>query len=298
MKNKKDYPFLASFVAAAAAIIIFLPLRVYQYFKILEPETGFYAKKDFSVYLMYAVMAFIVVFSIVISLVNRKKLKAMPTGLSPVGGAVIYGIAAIGMIADAAVCVSDFLEIYSSYEYNFDNTLMQYISQKGGNILAAQAVFAIVSAVYFFTLAGGSAAKKNIAPSVKIIALAAPLWAVMRLLARFKRTISFINVSDLLIELFAIVFVMLFLYVFAQNVSKVDKGENYWKLFAYGIPAAVFSLACFVPRAVLLIIGRGDLLPNGYGIQICDFTLAIMILSVLMSQAHTNAKGNKKNPVA
>ena len=91
---------------------------------------------------------------------------------------------------------------------------------------------------------------------------------------------------------------MLFLYVFAQNVSKVDKGENYWKLFTYGIPAAVFSLACFVPRAVLLIIGRGDLLPNGYGIQICDFALAIMILSVLMSQAHTNAKGNKKNPVA
>lgn len=296
MKNKKDYPFLASFVAAAVAMVIFLPLRVYQYFKILEPETGFYAQKDFSVYLMYAVMAFIIVFSVATAIINRKKLKAMPTVLSPVSGAVIYGITAVGLIVDAAACISEFIEAYSSYEYNFDKTLMQHISQKGGNIVAAQAIFAIISAVYFFTLAGGSAAKKSVAPSVKFIALAAPLWSVMRLLARFKRTISFINVSDLLIELFAIVFVMLFLYAFAQNVSKVDEGETYWKLFAYGIPAAVFSFACFIPRAVLLIIGRGDLIPSGYDIQICDFTTAIMILSVLMSQVHTNSNGDKKNP--
>lgn len=293
MKNKKEYPFLPTFIAAAVSVVVFLPLRVYQYFKIIDPETGFYNVKDFSVYLMYILMAFIVIFNIVTAFINRKKLKFREVSLTPITGAVVYAIAAIGLVVDASLRVTEFLDIYNSYVFNYSQTLLSYISKQGGAILAGETIFAIIAAVYFFALAGGSVSKKQVAPSLKLLALAAPLWAVMRLLFRFKRTISFVNASDLFIELVAIVFMMIFLLAFAQTTSKIDKGESYWKMFAYGIPAAVFSLACFMPRAVLLIIGRGDLICADYSAEICDFTLPIMIFATLMSRVHAGNENKR-----
>ncbi|MBQ8782929.1 MAG: hypothetical protein IJZ57_04070 [Clostridia bacterium] len=292
MKAKKDFPFLTLFIAAAASIVIFLPLRVYQYFEVLEPETGFYQLKDFSVYFMYAVMLFVSVFSIVTSLVNKKSLKNIDR-FSVKGGAAVYAIAALGFVADACSHALKFIEVYNSYIYNFQQTVFEHLSKEGGGIFLAQALFAIVSALYFFALAAGTAAKKDVSSSLKFIALAPSLWAAMRLLHRFKSTISFTNVSDLLLELFAVVFAMMFFYAFAQTMSKVDKGESYWKIFAYGIPAGVFGIACFVPRAVLSVIGQGDLIPDGYAPEICDFTVAVMILAVLISKVSISAPNKK-----
>ncbi len=294
MKAKKDFPFLTLFIIAAASIAVFLPLRVYQYFKVLEPETGFYREHDFSVYVMYAVMFIVTVFSITVSFLNKKALKETG-GLSVKGGAVIYIIAALGFVIDACSNTLDFIDVYNSYVYNFQLSIMSYLSKEGGIIFLAQSLLAIVSALYFFALAAGSVAKKDVASSLKMIAIAPSLWAGMRLLFRFKSTISFTNVSDLLIELFAIVFMMMFFFAFAQSVSKVDKGENYWKIFAYGIPTAVFSVACFVPRVVLSVVGHADLIAEGYAPEFCDFTVAVMILAVLISKVYVTAVNKKSN---
>lgn len=292
MKAKKDFPFLPLFIVAAAAIVIFLPLRIYQYFEILEPETGFYQVKDFSVYVMYALMLITVGFSVAASLLNKKSLRNTDA-LSPKGGAVVFGIAALGFVADACTNAFAFIEIYESYVYNFSKSMLTHLSEEGGIIFIAQALFAIVSALYFFALAAGSFAKKDVSASLRFIAVAPSLWAAMRLLYRFKSTISFTNVSDLLLELFAVVFVMMFFFAFAQTMSGVDKGESYWKIFAYGIPAAVFSVACFVPRAVLTVIGQAALIPQGYSVEICDITVAFMILAVIISKVSVSA-ANKK----
>ena len=64
-------------------------------------------------------------------------------------------------------------------------------------------------------------------------------------------------------------------------------------MFGDGIPAAVFCLACFIPRAVLIIIGRSDLLCESYAADICDFTNAVLIVSTLISRAIVSP-GNKK----
>lgn len=292
MKTKKDFPFLTLFIVAAASIAIFLPLRVYQYFEILEPETGFYQVKDFSVYLMYAVMLFIIVFSIVLSFINKKALKNT-SSVSAKTGAAVYIIAALGFIIDAAQKAMMFVDIYNSYIYNFQQSISEHLSNQGGIIFILEALFAVISALYFFALAVGGITGKDMAESLKIIALAPSLWAAMRLLYRFKSTISFTNVSDLLLELFAIVFMMMFFFAFAQFMSRVDKGESFWKFFAYGIPAAVFGIACFVPRAVLSVVGHSDLIAEGYSPEICDFTTAIMILTILISKVSVSISNKK-----
>ena len=293
MKNNKGYPFFTVFAVSAAATVLLLPLRIYQYFKVLEPDTGFYDHKDFSVYLMYFLIAFVVVFGIATAFVSRKKFKRVDITLTPVGGAVVYSAAAIGFVIDAVNCVMNFLDVYNSYSSFSGTSMWSYVSKNGGSINMLQGVLAIVTAVYFFALAVGSVLKKDVAPSLKSIALCAPLWAVARLLLRFQTKISFTNVSDLFLELLATVFLMLFLLAFVQTQSRVDKGESYWKMFGYGIPAAVFCFACFIPRAVLIIIGRSDSLCESYAADICDFTNAVLIVSTLISRAIVSP-GNKK----
>lgn len=293
MKNNKGYPFFTVFAVSAAATVLLLPLRIYQYFKVLEPDTGFYDHKDFSVYLMYFLVVFIVVFGIATAFVSRKKFKRVDISLTPVGGAVVYSAAAIGFVIDAVNCVMNFLNVYNSYSSFSGVSMWSYVSKNGGSINMLQGVLAIVTAVYFFALAVGSVLKKDVAPSLKSIALCAPLWAVARLLLRFQTKISFTNVSDLFLELLATVFLMLFLLAFAQTQSRVDKGESYWKMFGYGIPAAVFCLACFIPRAVLIIIGRSDLLCENYAADICDFTNAVLIISTLISRANVSPDNKK-----
>lgn len=286
MKTKASYPFIPSFIAAAAAIIILMPLRIYQYFKVLEPETGFYANIDFSVYLMYAVIALTVVFCIAVAYINRKKIINKNVSLSPVTGAIVYSLGAVGFICDTVSCFSNFINISKEYVYDPNITKWQYISQQGGVIILAEAVFALISAVYFFFMASSYFAKKNNGPSLKTIALALPLWGVARLLIRFKTQISFINVSDLFLELIAITFTMLYLLYFAQTVSEVDNGETYFKMYAYGIPAVVFSLTCFVPRLLLYVIGRDDLVCTNYGVEMCNLLIPIMIIATLVSRTY------------
>lgn len=292
MKAKKDFPFLSLFIGAAASIAALLPLRVYQYFEVLESDTGFYSDKDLSVYIMYAIILFVVIYNIFISLANKKYLRNSDR-ISDKSSAVVYVITAAGFVFDACSNALKFVDVYESYVYNFQLTVMGHLSKEGGMIFAAQAILAIVSSVYFFVLAAGYVAKKDLSSSLKIIALAPSLWAAMRLLFRFKSTISFTNVSDLLIELLAIVFIMMFFFAFAQTMSKVDKGESYWKVFAYGIPAAVFSVTCFVPRAVLTVVGHKDLIAEGFSPEVCDFTIAIMIISFLISKINVNAAKKK-----
>ncbi len=294
MKTKKDFPFLTLFIATAVSVVAFLPLRIYQYFEVLEADTGFYEVKNFSVYLLYILMAFVVIFSFVMSWINKNNLKnhdSAPTKAF----AVIYAVAAIGFVADAATNAISFIDVYNSYVYNFQLSMFKHLSQSGALIFGFEALFAIASAVYFFVIAAGSATKKDVAVNLKTIALAPSLWAAMRLLLRFKSTISFTNVSDLLLELFAIVFMMLFFFSFAMTNSRLDKGESFWKTFAYGIPAAVFAIVCFVPRAVLLIIGQENLIADGYTAEICDLTVAIMIFAFLISKARVTASNKRGN---
>lgn len=293
MKNKTNFPFVPMFIALAASVAVLLPIRIYQYFKILESDTGFYSTKDFSVYLLYAVMAFITLFSIISAFMNRKNLKLKKISFSPVSGAVLFALTAIGLVLDAVSCFTEYLSIGSNYINNFEQTRFQYISANGGIIVLAEAIFGICAAVYFFALAGGYVSKKNVAPRLRSIALSLPLWSAAKLLMRFKTKISFINVSDLFIELFAIAFIMLFFLYFAQTMSEVDKGETYFKMYAYGIPAAAFSLTCFIPRFLLVIIGRDDLLCSDYGVEICYLLIPVMIISTLVARSYESKKSAK-----
>jgi len=283
----------------SVAIILVLPLRVYQYLKIIEPGTGFYRIMDFSVPLMYALLA---VFCGVMFFLAFAKKNAIVYKNSarkkPVLGVISFFVA-VTLVYDGALKWVSFTALY----YGISETASYGAIMNGstGGLMKSgllptlfEAIFAALAALYFTIMGINYITAKTDGSKYKILALAPLAWCICRTLNRFMRTISFIKVSDLFYELFMLVFLMLFFMTFAQLLSRVNHTGTDWKLFGFGLPAALFCLLCFVPRIAMVIMGRGASLADLSPPEYCDFTVAVFILAFLLSKVRIL---NKKEQV-
>ncbi len=284
MKGKSDIIYKFPLFCSLFALIAAVPLRVYQYFKILEPETGFYNKIDFSVYVIYILLGIAMVIGIAIPLINRKRIITVSQPKKSSVFLVVSIILAVTLIIDSATQLVGYFDLYEQ-AVSSSAQVTQYVKDQGGNILLIQSVFGAIAAIYFFVTGLAVGIGNSDGTKFKVLAFAPVLWCIFKLLYRFKRTISFVNVSDLLLELFAIVFLMLFFLAFSQVVSAIDASDVYWKLYAYGVPTVTFSLMCFLPRFIVMAVGHSDLLCTHHGISYSDLGVAIYIIYALLSRA-------------
>lgn len=283
MKNKTDIIYKLPLFVSLLALLTAVPLRVYQYFKVLEPETGFYSSNDISVYVMYILLGAAMLLSVLIPLINKKKLITVTSvKKSPVFLAFSL-ILAVTIIIDSAGQLMGYFDLYDAASAA-GGTVTEYVKNQGGTFLLLQAVSGAVAAVYFFVSGLSVSLGNSDGSRLKILGLTPVLWYIFKLLYRFKRTISFTNVSDLMLELFAIVFLMMFFFALAQTVAKIDAQTVFWKIFAYGVPAAMFALMCFLPRFIVMIIGKSELLNTHYGVSYSDLGVAAYIIYNLLSR--------------
>lgn len=284
MKSKSDVIYKLPLLVSLCALLVAVPLRVYQYFKILEPETGFYSTIDFSVYIIYALLGIAVITAIVIPLINRKKMITVASVKKSPVFLVLSLILAVTIIIDSAGQLMSYFDLYDAAASS-GSTIAEYVKKQGGTLLLLQAVSGAIAAVYFFVSGLSVSLGNSDGSKLKLLGLTPVLWCIFRLLYKFKRTISFINVSDLLLELFEIVFLMLFFFALAQTVARIDVETVFWKIFAYGIPAAMFALMCFLPRFILMVTGKSELLNDHYGVSYSDLGAAAYIIYNLLSRA-------------
>lgn len=284
MKSKSDVIYKLPLLVSLCALLVAVPLRVYQYFKVLEPETGFYSTIDFSVYIIYALLGIAVITAIVIPLINRKKMITVASVKKSPVFLVLSLILAVTIIIDSAGQLMSYFDLYDAAASS-GSTIAEYVKKQGGTLLLLQAVSGAIAAVYFFVSGLSVSLGNSDGSKLKLLGLTPVLWCIFRLLYKFKRTISFINVSDLLLELFEIVFLMLFFFALAQAVARIDVKTVFWKIFAYGIPAAMFALMCFLPRFILMVTGKSELLNDHYGVSYSDLGAAAYIIYNLLSRA-------------
>lgn len=89
-----------------------------------------------------------------------------------------------------------------------------------------ESIFGIIACVYFIVFALSYFNDKADFTSYKVLALAPLFWAMCKMITRFMTKISFINVSELMLEMLELALVMLFFMSFAKISSDVaDKGE-------------------------------------------------------------------------
>ncbi len=268
--------FGAGIVAFALAAVIALPMRTLQFFTILEKDTGFFVETDWSVYLLYAVIAAAFLVFYIFGFIRRKKLAYSVEAVKRPGFGILSLTAAAGAVANALQSFS-FLdgEEIITHEGKFNPTII---------ILAVQAVFAALSAIYFLAL-GLSCMRGNAAASkLRILSLSPVIWSIFRLVYRFTHTISYIRVSDLMLEMLAIAAFILFFMAFAQCNSQVNSKGLEWKVGSYGLTAALLALVCFVPRFIITLTGNTQLLSTYSVVEYCDFALALFAISAVSTR--------------
>lgn len=279
-------PFIL-FIFFIVAVVIALPLRVYQLMTNIQPETGFWVNAShFSIPILYAVLGIGTVLPLLLSFMYKKGLgKTEAQGEKKVAGGVISFLTAAGLAVNAISRYGAFSDLYFAYSTSSQElSMMSYLSKSGATAMGLEAFFAVVSAIFFIMLAIALLTGKD--PSeYKLLAIMPVFWAIFRIMHRFMRKISFLNVSELFLELLMIVFLLMFFMAFAQVTAKVNGKGMEWKLFAYGLPAALFCLLCFVPRLVVTILGHGDNISANSSIEFVDLAMAAFILFVLVDRS-------------
>ncbi len=266
------------------AAVIALPLRTLQFFTVLEEGTGFYSQTDWSVYALYGVLGAAAVALIITSGLKRKQLaydtsvtKRVLAGLLCViaaGGVLVSGIQ--GFVNAQAAAGGQELSFLSLQAFLQTFALF---NRSGAVILGAEAVFAVLTAVFFAVYGIGVLTNAFDTAKLRLLSLVPVVWGIFRIVFRFMRTISFSKVSDLLFELFMLSFLIMFFMAFAQINAGINAKNLEWKLVGYGLPCALMCLVCFVPRFIVTVTGNADLLYEMSGVQICDLAVVLFIFS-------------------
>ena len=249
------------FVFAAVALVA-LPLRVYQLLALVDPATGFYTESNGTVYLLSALLVLAVGAFISLSFISKE----VPSPELPTGKNIVLGItSAVMALAFGVDIISIEKAIVPSLQNSsqiFFTVLKSNIAEAGGAFIILQFVFAVLSLVYFFIFAVSHLNGKSSYREYKILALAPLCWAITRLVSKLMSAISFLSVSELLFEIFMLVFLMLFFLTFARITSGVFTEDSMWGIYGYGLSAAIFASLVTIPRLVMLVVDNCTFLNN------------------------------------
>lgn len=257
-------------VAAIAGIII----RTMQMASYIDPETGFYKGYGDWIHLIF----YIILTVNIIFFCGRTYLSADVKKIEI--GNDSHRLAGIGTRLFAVALLWDsfysfFNGIYSAGSSNAD------LMRSGALPLTLQSFFALLSAIYFFILASDFSKGTAKAYKRKILATAPVSWAAARLITRFMRQISFIQVSDLLLELVMIAFMIMFFMALAQTASGVYKDQFKWRIPGLGLSAGLIAAVISVPRLIFTIFSSSHIVSE-HPFSLADFVFVIFIFTLMI----------------
>ncbi|MDR0531006.1 MAG: hypothetical protein LBG83_02950 [Oscillospiraceae bacterium] len=265
--------------AAAFVLAVGLPIRIYQQLYLIEP-TGFWARFEPTQVVLYLLLGLLALAP------GGMAWFAQPRAALDLGrrrraaeGVAAFAAAA-SLMVDAVFAGLYALELLNKAPFSATAALgAQIVMRSGGLGAMGEALFALCGAAFFINLA-----LIDLLPNKKIylnrlLALAPLFWCVCRILRRFARTISYLRVSDLFLNLCMLVALMLFFLPFAQILSGVNGERRAARLGAAGAAAAALQLLCFLPRAVAWAANIP--LSQDALVEACDPVVAAFILIFL-----------------
>lgn len=269
-------------VGAIGGIII----RCMQMVSYIDPETGFYkGNGDWIHLIFYIILAMNILF-----FCSRAYFSAACKTIETVGQS--SKIAAIGT---RAMAVGFLFDCFTSFVNGItgSSTAADYtgIMKSGTLPLLLQSLFGLFSAIYFFILASDFSKGTAKAYKRKIMAAAPVCWAGARLIHRFLRQISFVEVSDLFLELIMIAFMIMFFMALAQVASGVYVDNFKWRIPAFGLSAALVAVVISVPRLVFMVV-NSSLINADHPFSLADFVFVIFIFTIM-----SKIKADAQKPV-
>ena len=168
-----------------------------------------------------------------------------------------------------------------------------HIKENGGVFLIVQLVSAVLSALYFLIFGVSYFEGKATYKKIPLLSLAPVLWGMSILISKLMKPVSFITVSELLFEIFALVFIMIFFLTFARVSTGVFTENGMWSVFGCGFAAALFGGIITIPRLVAAFVGLAPV--TGHPFNITHFCVEIFIVVALFSLLGFGFKTGAKN---
>ena len=268
---------LYSLYVIAGLLCVAIPFRTYQLLSLVESNTGFYKEINWSVYLMYALCILAVLVPYVLTLLAKNVPESRAVYRKNKLLAAASFVFGVGLVADAVIALSTFVLAFQGY-------LTEEISLVP---TALQGIFGILSAIYIFIFGISYIDGRTTYTRYKLLALSPLVWSVARLIIRFVKKISYVNVSDLMLELFAIAFMMIFFLSFARISSGLSNKKSMRSLWSAGFVAAFFCVVANLPRLIMIITANGNSLSNEYPFALCDLGFAFFSVCYIVNSMKT-----------
>ncbi len=276
-KFKKLNPILPLYIVVGL-LCAAIPFRTYQLLFITEAHTGFFTKIDWSVYAIYGLSAF----AILVSLIIVNLAKNVPSSRDEIRNkngflAITSILFAMGIVVDSVLAITSILAGTASTE-NMTSVMIE-------------AVFGVFAAIYMMIFGISHFDGKTTYFQYRFLALAPLIWTTGRIIIRFMKKIAYVNVADLMLEIFILAAMMIFFLAFARISSGLSNEKSMRSLFASGYVCIFFCALANVPRIVLVVTGNSDSIPFEYPLSVCDLTFALFVVAYIIN-AMNNAVVN------
>ena len=277
------------------SMVTALPLRTYQLLVMVNPENGFFENSNFAVPALY-IIAFVFAALMVVLSFFSKGIPApkITEGKNFVLGAVSL-VLTVGFVLDVINIVQT-ITPQTSYGFNSyasQSLVAAFIKENGGAFLIVQLVSAVLSALYFLIFGVSYFEGKATYKKIPLLSLAPVLWGMSILISKLMKPVSFITVSELLFEIFALVFIMIFFLTFARVSTGVFTENGMWSVFGCGFAAALFGGIITIPRLITAFVGLAPV--TGHPFSITHFCVEIFIVVALFSLLGFGFKTGAKN---
>lgn len=255
--------------------LISVILRCLQTGKYIDPETGFYTGGTAFTIILYALLIVSFIAFAVVSYLSKETSEFETVGIKSISLGAVTVVFSVSLFYD---CLYSLLKSSEALAVTSAFGGMQAMMASGFIPLVFQSIFAFFSGVYFAVVANDYLKGNSKSSKFKILALAPVGWAGFRLVFRFISQISFVEVSDLLLELSMLAFMILFFMAFAQVNSGVYSTGFTWRISGFGLSAGLIGITLSLTRLIFTFIQSGAYINAEHSFCFSDFAFSLFVV--------------------
>ncbi len=247
-----------------AVLVAAVPLRTVQLFTNVEEHTGFFIHENWTVGVMYAVLAVAAAALFLLPMFSARIPASRPVVRKNLPMAVTSFLFAAGLAYDVLLCILKISRLFAAMTFAEAQGLYTLLFSNGLLAMLLQAVCGAAACVFMVLFAFAYLGRAPVYAQHKLLALTPLLWTLFRMVLRFMTKISFTVVSELLIELAMLAFMMLFFMSFARICAQITQKGEMRNAVRCGLPAAFLALLIGITRWICTISGHSALLADGF----------------------------------
>ena len=265
-----------AWIVFAAALVVALPVRLYQLLALMEEETGFLNGGGPSTTVLTAVLLIAFVAIVVLSM-RGKRMPCAYVALRSVSTAALSGLTGALLLFHSAGNIFSYGAQIAEANAVGEGLMPVMVVGLAMSVTGIGAALTILLAAY------GFATRTNPLGAHPLVALLPSVWGCVFLVLLFISYTAVVNVSENVYDMFSVVLLLLFLFAQSKLFSGIDSAKSGRMLYAAGLPAALMALLTSVPTLLLAAMGRTvpGLFPTG--LHLVNLCMALYILAFLLT---------------